>query len=151
MTGLEQRVIEVSQGLLTGTEWKAPAGGTIAFSYYAGSLPERGADTADFLGEEPPAAEYENPFILVRQAGLSFTEPQDGVTVYIWAQLFDDDRTGRDELNRLALLLRPLINYADYGEWAVEDNMDVQLGDQYGNQADPVFIALFTLKFYKGS
>lgn len=151
MSELEDKVIEVLGGLLAGTNWKypPPAGGTGPMNFYSGRVPEASIEDSEGL-EGEQLARHGDPFILVREVSGKFTEPQDIAGVFLWLQLYDVTGYGRDELKNLVNLIRPAIR-ADYYPWAAVEEMELQLGDEYGNQGDPIFIAFIKMNFFKGT
>jgi len=151
VSAIEDKVIEVLGGLLTGTEWKypPPTGGIGPMNFHAGRIPESSIEDSDGL-ENDQLAKYEDPFVLVRQISAKFIEPQDAAGIFLWLQLYDDTIYGRDALQALVDLVRPAIR-ADYYPWTVVEEMEVQLGDEYGNQGDPIFIAFIKMNFFKGT
>ena len=149
MSELEDKVISALQYIFADTEWKSPRGGTVPLSFYAGRRPAPEVDTAPLLDD--PEEEYEDPYILVREVQSKGGRLRQQDSVYLWAVLWDDVDDG--ELSRLIGYLEMIIDIDDsvFLPWGLIDDLVVKRGgDEWGNQAEPVYLAFAELNFYRG-
>ena len=148
MSELEDKVLAVVGDLLASTVWDLPGGGTGPLEFYKGSIPKQGA--ADAVGLDDPQKKYEDPFLLVRYVGASGSRVQKHDSVLLWGQLWGDNAS--TEIFRLGGILESILEVDLDGlvPWGLEDEISIKYGDDFGNQADPIYILQAELKFYRG-
>lgn len=148
MSEVEDKVIEVLSGLLEEAVWDAPSGGTVPLVFHKGFAPEK--TVADSPGIDEPAENHMDPFVVVRYIGVTGSRIQKNDRVLIYGQLWQAD--AGSEIYRLGGLLEKVLEEDPVKllPWGLRDEIKIDYGDEYGNQAAPIHIVRVELKFYRG-